>query len=83
MAYNDLIEEEGINAQYLAVLKPRIFQNSGWSLSSGSIYVSSFTYGYIVQIKEDDTETNQRPLLQDHYPFRVLLRYLKALSWAP
>lgn len=49
MSYTDLLDEEGINAQYLAILRPSR-RVSSWSLSSGSVYYSDFDYGYVYSV---------------------------------
>lgn len=50
MAYTDLLEEEGINAQYLAVLRPSRHVVS-FTISSGSVYYNDFDYGYVVGVR--------------------------------
>lgn len=54
MTYSTLLEEEGINAQFLAILKPSRRLTS-WTLDSGSIYKTSFTLGHVVDITVDGT----------------------------
>lgn len=49
MSYTDLLEEEGINAQYLAILRPSR-RVSSWTLFSGSVYYNDFTYGYVYSV---------------------------------
>ncbi|MBK7380549.1 MAG: hypothetical protein IPJ03_16460 [Ignavibacteriales bacterium] len=52
MAYADLLLEEGIKAQYLAVLKPARKVIS-FTLVSGSVYSKSFDYGYVSSVEVD------------------------------
>lgn len=54
MAYADLLDDEGINSQYLAVLKPRRIV-TGFTLVSGNIYKVSFTRGIIIRVLDDGT----------------------------
>jgi hypothetical protein len=52
MAYSDLLDDEGVNSQFLAVLKPRR-RISSWSVFSGSVYESSFTLGQVIAVAID------------------------------
>lgn len=52
MAYQDLLELEGVNSQFLVVLTPRRKVTS-WTLVSGAIYQSSFDYGTVLEVTED------------------------------
>lgn len=54
MSYLDLLEDETIKPQYLAVLKPRR-RATGFSLVAGSIYKASFDLGEVVSCQADDT----------------------------
>lgn len=49
MAYTDLLEEEGINAQYLAILRPSRRVTS-FTLFSGSVYYNDFDFGYVYSV---------------------------------
>ena len=55
MAYADNLDEEGINSQYLVILKPRrVVVSASWTLVSGTEYTnSSFTFGEIVNLTKD------------------------------
>lgn len=53
MSYADLIDDEGINRQFLAVLKPRR-KVTGWTLHAGSVYYSDFDFGQVVAVSIDD-----------------------------
>ena len=55
MAYSDLLSEEGINAQYLAVLRPAR-RVSSWTLNAGSVYYSNFDYGYVYSVSINGVE---------------------------
>lgn len=59
MAYSDLLDDEGINSQYLIVLKPRRLIESTWTLASGTIYTTTFTFTdlvtTIIELTEDGT----------------------------
>ena len=48
MAYLDLLEDESIDSQYLAVIKPRR-RATGFTLFSGSVYRLLFEYGEVVE----------------------------------
>lgn len=52
MAYATLVEKEGINQGFLAVLKPRRIV-TGFTLVSGAIYKVSFDYGRVVGCEDD------------------------------
>jgi hypothetical protein len=41
MAYADLLDDEGINSQFLAILKPRM-RHTSFTLYAGSVYYASF-----------------------------------------
>lgn len=58
MSYNDLILEEGIQANFLAVLNPRRILTS-WSLHSGSVYFKSFTLGFVNLVEQDGVALTQ------------------------
>lgn len=61
MAYADLLDEEGINSQYLAVLKPRrLSDTTTWSLVSGTIYKQSFDFGNVVAVTDDGTALTEK-----------------------
>lgn len=49
MSYTDLLDDEGINAQYLAILRPSR-RVTTWTLLSGSVYYNSFSYGYVYSV---------------------------------
>lgn len=60
MAYADLLDEEGINSQYLCVLRPRRLADTGsWSLVSATIYKQGFDYGYASAVTDDGTALTQ------------------------
>lgn len=50
MSYQSLLLEEGINAQYLAVLKP-CRKVTTWTLHSGSVYRAGFDFGYVASVE--------------------------------
>jgi len=52
MAYQDLLEEEGIEANYMSVIVPRR-QVTGFTLFSGSVYSKSFDYGQVVSLEQN------------------------------
>jgi hypothetical protein len=88
MAYTDLLEEEGINAQYLAVLRPSRRVVS-FTLSSGSVYYNDFTYGYVYSVhingtaltEAGSTSLSAGQYYYDHEASRLYLR--KSDSTAP
>jgi hypothetical protein len=54
MAYADLLDDEGINSQYLVVLSPRrLADGTTWSLVSGTIYKQDFTFGEVIAVEFD------------------------------
>lgn len=55
MSYSDLLEEENLNSQFLMVLSPRR-RESSFVVSSGSIYVESFDFGYVSSVSVDGVE---------------------------
>ncbi len=52
MPYSDLLEEEGIEANFLCVLKPSRRQSS-WALFSGAVYETDWQFGYAINVKVD------------------------------
>jgi hypothetical protein len=88
MAYTDLLEEEGINAQYLAVLRPSRRVVS-YTLSSGSVYYNDFTYGYVNSIRVNgaaltlgsSSALSAGQFFYDHEANRIYIR--KSDSTAP
>lgn len=52
MTYSTLIEQEGINSQYLIVIKPARNVTS-WTLESTNVYRASFDYGYVSNISKN------------------------------
>ena len=58
MAYADLIDDEGVNAQFLAILKPRR-RVTGFSVYSGAVYSVSFDYGEVVAVTDDGASLAQ------------------------
>lgn len=52
MSYADLLEEEGVSANYLAIIRPARKVTSWTSLSS-SRYSASFDYGYVSSVEID------------------------------
>lgn len=52
MTYSALLESEGINRQFLAVLKPRR-KAVGFTLFAGSVYSLAFTFGQVVSVEID------------------------------
>ena len=59
MAYNDLLEEETVTSNYLAVIKPKRIV-TGWTVFSGSVYQAEFDYiGDISRAWFDGTELTQ------------------------
>lgn len=60
MAYADLLDNEGVQSQYLVVMKPRrILDSASWSNVTGNIYKQSFTLGEIVGMLDDGTALTQ------------------------
>lgn len=60
MTYATNLEVEGIESQYLAVIKPRrLAASASWSLVSGNIYKQSFDWGQVVKVKSNDTELTE------------------------
>src|SRR4051812_27447791 len=55
MTYSTLLEDEGVNAQFLCVLKPARRVTS-WTLVSGSVYSNAFDYGYVVGVAVNGTD---------------------------
>lgn len=55
MAYTELLENEVVTSNYLAVLRPRIRVDS-FSLFSGAVYSTSFTRGHVARVFEDGQE---------------------------
>lgn len=49
--YTDLLNEDSINSQYLAIIKPRRILKDNWVLVSGSIYKQSFDYGLVYSVE--------------------------------
>jgi hypothetical protein len=58
MTYATLLEQEGIAAQFLAVLKPRRKLGT-FTLYSGSVYSISFDYGQVVTLAIDGVELTE------------------------
>lgn len=58
MAYADLLEDEGINSQFLGVLKPRR-KVTTFSVFSGSVYVSDFTLGQVINTSIDGSDLTE------------------------
>ncbi len=58
MSYTALLEEEGINAQYLAIMRPSR-RVSSWTLSSGSVYYNTFAYGYVYSVSANGVALTQ------------------------
>lgn len=52
MSYSDLLDEEGIQANYLSVIVPRR-QVTGFTLFAGSVYSLDFDYGQVVSIEQN------------------------------
>lgn len=55
MAYADLLDDEGVNNQYLVVIKPRRIITGSWSLVSGTIYKISYSLGQVIAALDDGT----------------------------
>lgn len=53
MAYSDLLDDEGINSQYLAIITPRRQVTGTWSNPSGTRYTIVFDFGEIVELTLD------------------------------
>lgn len=58
MSYTNLLQDEGINAQYLAVIRPCQKVDS-WTLNSGSVYRASFSFGYVSSVEIDGVALNE------------------------
>jgi len=58
MAYNDLIQKEGIKQQFLCVMKPAR-EVSSWTLLASGVYYSPFDYGNVVKVTVDGTELSE------------------------
>jgi hypothetical protein len=50
--YQDLLSQEGIEANYMSVIVPRR-QVTGFTLFSGSVYSKSFDYGQVVRVDQN------------------------------
>lgn len=60
MAYSDNLDDEGINSQYLAIIKPRrLMDTATWSLVSATVYKQSFDYGQILNVTDDGTTLDE------------------------
>lgn len=89
MSYNELLESEGINAQYLIILRPSRRISDSFTLSSGSVYYVDFSFGYIYSISINGTQLTSASstflsagqFYYDHEAARLYLR--KADSTAP
>lgn len=55
MAYANLLLEEGIDSQYICVLKPKRFA-TGFTLDTGSVYVADFDFGEVMRVQVDGEE---------------------------
>lgn len=55
MTYAANLEEEGINQQYLIVLKPAR-RVSSWTLDTGSVYYNDFSLGYVSGVAVDGVD---------------------------
>lgn len=55
MTYANLLDNEGINSQYLLVMKPRRVISGSWTNTSGTIYKISFTLGEVIATLDDGT----------------------------
>ena len=56
MTYADNLNEEGINSQYLVVMKPRrLIDSTGWTLVSGTKYTQGFDFGQVIILDDDGT----------------------------
>lgn len=58
MAYADLLEKEGIDSQYLAILSPKKVM-TGFALVSGSTYSVSFSSGYVSKVQQNGSELTE------------------------
>lgn len=89
MSYSALLESEGINAQYLIILRPSRRADNSFILSSGSVYYIDFSYGYVTSVAIDGTELTSGSnttlsagqFYYDHEASRLYLR--KSDSTAP
>jgi hypothetical protein len=54
MGYADLLSDEGVQANYFAVLRP-CRKVSTWTLFSGSVYSAAFDYGFVTSVEIDGT----------------------------
>ena len=59
MTYASLLSSEGIESQYLVVIKPRRLASVTWTLVSGTKYKQSFSLGEIVALSDDGTSQTQ------------------------
>lgn len=60
MGYSDLLSEDGINSQYLAILKPRrMIDSTSWTLVTGTRYYTDFDYGQIITLESDGVEKTE------------------------
>lgn len=59
MTYASLLTNEGIQSQYLVVIKPRRLASVTWTLVSGTKYKQSFSLGEIVALSDDGTSQTQ------------------------
>jgi hypothetical protein len=58
MAYNDLLLQDGVDSNFLVVMRPAVNLTS-WTNVTGNINYSSFTWGYIVKVEVDGVELVQ------------------------
>lgn len=55
MTYEDQLDKENISSQYLCVLNPRRQVTGTWANPSGSLYTVSFDYGYVNELRLDNS----------------------------
>ena len=55
MSYDDLLEEENLNSQFLMVLSPRR-RESGFAVFSGSVYSVFFDFGFVSGVSIDGVD---------------------------
>ena len=58
MSYDQLLEDEGIDSQYMAIMTPKRKVTS-WTLDAGSVYRSDFDFGQVSRVFIDGTELQE------------------------
>jgi hypothetical protein len=72
MAYQDLLQEESIDSQFLVIMRPRRVFSPSWTLVSGNIYQASFELGQVTHVTSDGeslTEASSASVALDEWYF--------------